>query len=142
MTDTIEVSIDVDAPASKVWAALTMPDLIKRYMMGAVVKTDWKIGHPILWQGEWQGKPYEDKGEIKALDSERRLVVTHWSPLSELADRPENYHTVSYELTPNGAGTRVTLTQENLTGASPEQSRRNWLPVLEGLKQTVEGPHL
>ena len=108
MTDTIEVSIDVDAPASKVWAALTMPDLIKRYMMGAVVKTDWKIGHPILWQGEWQGKPYEDKGEIKALDSERRLVVTHWSPLSELADRPENYHTVSYELTPNGAGTRVT----------------------------------
>jgi len=142
MTDKVDVSIDIDAPASKVWAALTMPDLIKRYMMGATVKTDWKVGHPILWSGEFKGKPYEDKGEIKALETERRLVMTHWSPLSGLPDRPENYHTVSYELAQNGAGTRVTLTQENLTGASAEQTRQNWQPVLEGLKKTVETPHL
>jgi len=140
MTDKVDVSIDIAAPPSEVWAALTMPDLIKRYMMGATVKTDWKVGHPIVWEGEFKGKPYQDKGEIKALDTERTLSVTHWSPLSGLPDAPANYHTVSYELMPEAGGTRVTLTQENLTGASPEQSRKNWEPVLEGLKQVAEGP--
>lgn len=140
MTDKVDVSIDIDAPPSKVWAALTMPDLIKRYMMGATVETDWQVGHPITWSGEWQGKSYVDKGVIRAIDPERRLSMTHWSPLSGLADRPENHHTVTYELQASGAGTRVTLTQENLTGVSPEQSRKNWQPMLDGLKQTAEGP--
>src|SRR6185312_4639191 len=142
MTDKIDVSIDIEAPPSEVWAALTMPDLVKRYMMGATLKTDWKVGHPITWSGEWKGKPYEDKGEIRSIDAERKLSVTHWSPLSGLDDRPENYHTLTYDLQPNGAGTRVTLTPENLTGVSPEQSRQNWKPVLEGLKKTAEGPRV
>ena len=46
---------------------------------------------------------------------------------------------MTYELRPSGPDTRVTLTQENLTGATPEQSRKNWQPVLEGLKQVAEG---
>ena len=139
MTDKADVSIDIDAPASKVWAALTMPDLIKRYMMGATVETDWKAGHPITWNGEMKGKPYQDKGVIKSIAPERQLAVTHWSPLAGLPDTPENYHTVTYDLAPHGAGTRVTLTQENLTGVSADQSRKNWQPVLDGLKKVVEG---
>lgn len=65
--------------------------------------------------------------------------MTHWSPLSGLPDSPENYHLVTYELWPSGGGTRVTLTQENLTGVSAAQSRKNWQPVLDGLKQVAEG---
>jgi uncharacterized protein YndB with AHSA1/START domain len=141
MPDSVDVSIDIHAPASEVWAALTLPDLVKRYMMGATIDTDWKVGHPITWSGEWQGKPYQDKGVVKAVTPERLLSVTHWSPLSPLADTPENYHTVTYELRPVGSATRVTLTQENLTGATAEQSRKNWQPVLDGLKQTAEGVH-
>ena len=139
MADRIDVSIDIDAPPSEVWAALTMPDLIKRYMMGATVKTDWKVGHPITWEGEFKGKSYRDKGEIRTLEPERELSVTHWSPLGSLPDIPDNYHIVTYELRPGLGGTHVTLTQENLTGVSPERSKRNWRPVLDGLKQVAEG---
>ena len=139
MTDKVDVSIDIAAPAGEVWAALTLPDLVKRYMMGATIKTDWKVGSPITWSGEFNGKTYEDKGIVEVVVPERRLSVTHWSPLAGLADPPENYHTVTYELRPSGPDTRVTLTQENLTGATPEQSRKNWQPVLEGLKQVAEG---
>ncbi len=139
MTDEIDVDILIDAPASEVWAALTLPDLIQRYMMGARVETSWAVGEPITWHGEWKGKPYVDKGVVTAFVPERALAVTHWSPLSSLPDTPENYHVVRYELRAEGAGTRVTLTQENLAGTSSEQSRKNWLPVLEGLKNTAEG---
>ena len=138
MADKVAVSIDINAPPDRVWAALTEPALIERYMMGAKVETDWQVGHPITWSGEARGKAYEDKGKVLAVDPPEHLSVTHWSPLSGLADEPQNYHTVSYDLAPTSGGTRVTLTQENLIGVSAEQSKQNWRPVLDGLKQTVE----
>jgi uncharacterized protein YndB with AHSA1/START domain len=140
MGDRIAISIDIDAPTSRVWAALTEPKLVRAYMMGATVSTDWKVGHKITWSGQYNGKSYVDRGEVKALDPQKRLSVTHWSPLSGLADEPANYHTVTYDLAPTAKGTKVTLTQENLTGVSEEQSRKNWQPVLRGLKETVEAP--
>jgi uncharacterized protein YndB with AHSA1/START domain len=138
MAEKIAVSIDINAPPGKVWSALTEPAQVRKYMMGATLKTDWQVGHPITWSGEARGKAYEDKGKVLAVDPPEHLSVTHWSPLSGLADEPQNYHTVSYDLAPTSGGTRVTLTQENLTGVSAEQSKQNWRPVLDGLKQTVE----
>ena len=55
---------EIDAPPEKVWRALTDPELIKKYMFGSEVKTDWKPGSPITWTGEFEGRAYEDKGEI------------------------------------------------------------------------------
>jgi len=138
MAEKIAVSIDINAPPGKVWSALTEPAQVRKYMMGATLKTDWQVGHPITWSGEARGKAYEDKGTVLAVDPPEHLSVTHWSPLSGLADEQQNYHTVSYDLAPTSGGTRVTLTQENLTGVSAEQSKQNWRPVLDGLKQTVE----
>lgn len=68
---------------------------------------------PITWSGEWQGNQYEDRGEILEFQAERRLVYTHYSPLSGEPDRPENYHTVAIDLASGGMGTTVTLAQGN-----------------------------
>ena len=43
---------------------LTSPEAISRFMFGAKVDTDWEEGSPITWTGEYEGKPYQDKGEI------------------------------------------------------------------------------
>ena len=50
---------------------------------------------------------------ILEFEPEKRLVSTHWSPLSGVADSPENYHTVAYELSAQDGDTVVTLTQDN-----------------------------
>jgi uncharacterized protein YndB with AHSA1/START domain len=127
------------APASKVWEALTKPDLIKKYLFGTDVISDWKVGSPILYRGEWQGKPFEDKGQILEIEPERLLVSTHWSPLSGVPDAPENYHTVTYRLLEKDSGTEVTIFQDN--NASEDEkthSEQNWKAVLEGMKKVVE----
>ena len=130
---------DVQAPPSRVWKALTDPDEIEKYMFGSHVVTDWEPGGSIVWKGEYEGKAYEDKGEILEVVPERRLRMTHFSALSGMDDVPENYHTLTYELEGQNGATHVSLSQDN--NSSPEaaeHSRANWEKMLSGLKATVE----
>jgi uncharacterized protein YndB with AHSA1/START domain len=130
---------EIDAPPDKVWRALTDPELIKKYMFGSEVKTDWQPGSPITWKGEFEGREYEDKGEIISVDPGRRLEVTHFSPLTGQEDRPENYHRVRYELQQTAGGTSVRLSQDNSSSAEEaEHSAANWQMMLDGLKNVVE----
>ena len=132
-------SVVVDAPAERVWQALISPPAIRQYMFGATVETDWTAGSPITWKGEWEGKRYEDKGVIVHVEPCRRLEYTHFSPRSGLPDRPEHYHTVTVELSPEGRNTRVSLLQDhNATEEARLHSERNWAAMLSGLKQYVE----
>ena len=132
-------TIHVEAAPANVWRALTEPALIKQYLFGTDVESDWKTGSSIVYRGVWEGKAYEDKGEILQMEPERLLVSTHWSPLSGLADHPNNYHRVSYLLEPAGDGTNVTIRQDNnATDQEKSHSEENWRAVLDGLKRLVE----
>jgi uncharacterized protein YndB with AHSA1/START domain len=134
-----KAEIDIAASASAVWKALTDPEMIAKYFFGSQVKTDWQPGSPIVWKGEYKGKSYEDKGEILEVEANRRLRVTHFSPMAGLPDKPENYHTLTYELDERAGGTHVSLTQDN-NGSEEEakHSTANWEAMLKGLKKTVE----
>lgn len=134
-----EAITTIHAPPARVWQALTNPDFIKKYMFGSDVVTDWKVGSPITYKGMWQGKPFEDRGQVLQVDPEHTLVVTHYSPLSGVPDTPENYHKVVYELTPQNGNTQVTIRQDN--NASPEenqQSHETWQQVLANMKELLE----
>ncbi len=136
---TATASITINASTAKVWKALTTPELMKQYFFGVDVITDWKVGSPILYRGQWEGKPFEDKGKVLKFEPERLLVTTHWSPLSGVPDSSENYHTVTYELSGQDGKTRVTLSQDN--NASEEEkahSEQNWKMLLDSLKKLLE----
>jgi len=130
----------INAPVSKVWQSLINPEIIKQYLFNTEVVSDWKAGSPITYRGEWQGKPFEDKGKIIKIEPEKLLMSTHWSPLSGVPDIPENYHTVTYTLTSRGDSTEVTITQDNnASEEEKEHSEQNWKTVLAGMKKLLEG---
>ena len=106
-------ALTIRAPAERVWSALVNPEAIKQYMFGTTMTSEWKEGSHIVWKGEWEGKSYEDRGEIRRLIPTKTLQYTHFSPLSGVPDRPENYHTVTIELSADGNNTRVSLSQDN-----------------------------
>jgi uncharacterized protein YndB with AHSA1/START domain len=129
----------INAPRARVWEALVTPALIKQYMFGTEVTSDWKKGSPIVWKGEWKGKAYEDKGTVLQVEPGLILQYTHFSPLSGLPDVAENYHTVTIELSDAGAETRVVLTQDNNpTEQARAHSQQNWAQMLAGLKKLLE----
>jgi uncharacterized protein YndB with AHSA1/START domain len=138
------VSKTIDAPADKVWRALTTPKTLKTYFMGSDVESDWKVGGAIRFRGEYQGKAYEDHGEIRSFEPAKRLAFSHFSPLAGAKDAPENYNLITIDLEPAGPKTKVTLTQAKLQGEPQaaelkrqDEYEKNWTTVLDGLSQAV-----
>ena len=133
------VAVTINAPSEQVWKALVDPDAIRQYMFGTQVVSDWRETSPIVWKGEWQGKSYEDKGMILQFKPERVIQYSHFSPLSGLADKPENYHTITIELSADGNQTRVSLSQDhNATEEERAHSEKNWEMMLTALNKFLE----
>ena len=134
-----ETSISVDATPAQVWKVLTTPKLIKKYLMGTDVTSDWKEGSTITYDGEYEGKKYHDKGIIKKIEPEKILQSTYLSSMSGKEDKPENYNLVTYKITKRDDKTVITLTQDNnATEKEKEHSTENWKMVLKKMKEVVE----
>jgi uncharacterized protein YndB with AHSA1/START domain len=136
---TSKASITINAPASKVWEALTNPAMIKQYLFGTEAKSDWKVGSPITYTGVWEGKEYRDKGNILEIVPEKLMVYSYWSGFSGMPDAPENYQKLTNELVEVDGKTTLTITQENAKDQnSADHSGENWKMVLAKLKEVVE----
>lgn len=131
--------ITISAPASKVWEALTTPEIIKQYFFGTDAVSDWKVGSPLIFKGEWQGKQYQDKGTILESVPLKIFKYSYWSSMKGIEDKLENYVIVTYELSENDNATKLTITQENIRDEKTrEHSEQNWKKVLEDLKTLLE----
>jgi uncharacterized protein YndB with AHSA1/START domain len=131
---------EINAPASRVWQALTDPAEVKQHYFGTDLKTDWRVGSPMTFSGEWNGKPYEDLGTVTAVDPPHRMAYSHWSPLSGTEDAPENRHNLEWTLDEHDGHTHVTLAQDNNANEEERQhSSEMWGQLLAGLKQHIEG---
>jgi uncharacterized protein YndB with AHSA1/START domain len=131
--------IEIQASPERVWQVLLDPVATKEFMFGSEVETDWQVGSPITWTGEYEGKAYQDKGQVLAVEPGRRLQVTHYSPMSGQPDVPENYHTLTYELSGGNGTTELSLSQDNnASEAEAEHSRGMWEMLVQGVKKVAE----
>ena len=131
--------IRINAPIETVWHAITNSEIA--LMPGTVVKSDWEIGGSITFEGEFDGKPFKDYGEIVDKAEGQSVAFSHWSKTPE---RPDDYHIVRYELRDEGDATHVSLTQANV-GEHPDidaktkaEFEKNWHMMLAHLKKASE----
>ena len=139
----VSESIDINAAPSKVWEALTNPEIIKKYLFGTETITDWKVGSEIIFQGEYgenKEYSYRDKGVIMQNVANELLSYTYWSGFSGLEDKPENYSLVTYSLQ-SADGKKTTFTWEQ-KGYATEEGYQHSLTGMKGflgqIKQIVE----
>ena len=144
----VKNTIAIGAPPSKVWDALVNPEQTKKYMFGCETVSDWKIGSPLLWKGYYEGKEMIFvKGTIVDIKPEKFLAYTTIDPNSTMEDIPENYLTVTYELTPKDGQTILTVTQGDYSKVADGDRRyketynngEGWNPILVEIKKLVEG---
>ena len=135
----LSTSITINAPAEKVWKALTDPALVKQYFFGTNVRSEWTKGSPIVFEGEWEGKTYQDKGTILEAEPGKFVKYNYWSSMSGTEDKPENYADISYTLDEKDGTTVLTVTQDNIkTPESKEHSEQNWNFIFGKMKELVE----
>lgn len=140
-TKAVKKKIRISASVQEVWNAITDPEIVKQYFFGTNVESEWKEGKPIIYSGSWEGKSYQDKGEILEIEEEKLLSHTYWSSMDGAPDTPENYYTVTYSLDEKGDDeTILTVTQEgeNMSKESAHHSGKNWEHVLEDMKRLLE----
>jgi uncharacterized protein YndB with AHSA1/START domain len=141
MTDTLtfNASISINAPKSKVWMALIDPEQVKKYFFGTVLKSDWKVGSPITFSGEWEGKPYLDKGIILQIEKEKILKYNYWSSFSGTEDKLENYAVIIYSLEEKAGQTTIFISQDSIKSKEAlDHSEQNWQMIMKSLKELLE----
>jgi uncharacterized protein YndB with AHSA1/START domain len=140
MSYSTSTSIVIRASREVVWDALTNPAIVKQYFFGTTLVTDWKVGSPLFFRGEWDVKAYEDRGTVFSFKPWESLSFNYHSSFSGLEDTLERRAIISYELAQADQGVLVTVRQSNIdTQERADHSAKNWQGVLEGLKKVVEG---
>ena len=106
-------SIDISAPASKVWNVITTDETVSVFMLGMKPLTDWKEGSPINWVGRHEGEEHNiAKGSIQELSLNKKLQYSFFYGGYGHADIPAHYQTVVLELESlNDRQTRLTAQQ-------------------------------
>ena len=98
----VNKTVNINAPTSKVWDALTNPELMKKWMSETEIHiiTDWKVGNPIIIRGNLHGINFENNGKVLRFEPEKILQYSHLSSLSRLPDKPENHSVLDFRLAP------------------------------------------
>ena len=144
----IHNSIEINAPQEHVWDALVNPEKTKFYMFGCEAISDWNEGSELLWRGNYEGKELVFvKGKVILFDPISKLIYSTFDPNSTMADIPENYLLVTYELEENNEVTTLHVSQGDYSTVDDgkrryEESSNNgegWNPILVEIKKLVEG---
>ncbi|MDF1698046.1 MAG: SRPBCC domain-containing protein [Saprospiraceae bacterium] len=133
-------AITIHASPKKIWQVLTDPLYIAQFLYGTKTETDWKMGSPILFSGEFDGMKYNDKGIVMAVRPYTLLAYDYWTQFSGLEDLPENYCEVSYHLVDNLDGTvKFTWTQIGFANEKAMEHNKAGMPsILEHIKKIAE----
>ncbi len=142
----IRNNILIEAPAEKVWEALTAPEMTKKYMYGCEAISDWKIGSELVWKGVFDGtEMVAVKGNVTALEKDRLLSYTAFDPNGTIPDIPENYTTVTYRLSPQDGKTMLEVTQGDFANVADGERRYKdatadggWQPILEAIRSLAQ----
>ncbi|MBP0723719.1 SRPBCC domain-containing protein [Bacillus sp. RG28] len=132
--------VTINAPAKKVWDALTKPELVKQWQYGSNLITDWKVDSDILFRSEWEGNVYEQWGKVLEVVPHELIKYSLFAPRPGLEDKPENYFVMSYILNEKEGITLLAIEQDdNRPGAGVEESiDEDEQSVLTVLKKLVE----
>lgn len=136
----------------ELWRALTEPAFTVRYW-GAELKSDWKVGSPVLWREEQFWGEFRDLGQV-VLESEPHRKLSYswhnyqpefkemfgWTDERFAELTAEKRSKVTFEIEPEGPVVKLTVTHDGFEPGS-EMLRAisgGWPGILANLKTLLE----
>ena len=146
MSATLIIKEEITFKANKntVWDLIINPKKTKQYMFGCEVLSDWKIGNQILWKGLLENgtEIIYVKGIIKEYKEGEKVTFTMFDPNIGIADVPENYIKLTYELIAKEKGCLLKIAQGDFNGTEHaikrfEESKQGWKMVIPLMKNVL-----
>jgi uncharacterized protein YndB with AHSA1/START domain len=128
-------AIYIEAPAKKVWDALTQGEHTRLYW-SRFVQSDWKVGSRVEFLRADKSKLSHD-GEVLEIDPPRRLVMTFDVTPEGMKEPPSR---VTYELEELHGATRLTVIHDGfpLDSEVLKNISKGWPSILSSLKTYLE----
>lgn len=140
----IKEEIIFKADKNTVWDLIINPKKTKQYMFGCEVLSDWRIGNQILWKGVLENgtELIYAKGIITEYKEGKKVTFTMFDPNIEIADIPENYIKLTYEIIVKEKGCLLKITQGDFYGTENatkrfEESKQGWKMVIPSMKNVL-----
>ena len=142
MTSKFSTTISINSDAATIWANLTNPELMTKWMgeleMKIEIETDWKVNSPMIIRG-FHHVEFENKGTILQYDKEKKLSYNHLSSISRLQNKTENYSILEFTLTPLEKFTLLTLDISNFpTDSIRKHLEFYWKTTIITIKEMIE----
>src|SRR5437899_11574530 len=146
----VEKTIEINAPASKVWDVLTRREhtgeWAPEFSGGAEfhIESDWKLGSPVLWKGQSGNVIVE--GKVTALEPNTFLRFTVFDVRGEKPPVPEE-DGITYQLTEQNKKTILRLSQGDFSVIAQGEkyhrlSEEIWDRVLPKVKALAENENI
>ena len=125
----------IAAPPEAIWAAITTPEVARRYWGHANV-SDWSPG--ATWSHVRDDGKVQITGHVLEAEAPHRLVISWANP--ERASDPLAVSRVTFELTQFPGMVRLTVTHDELEagGSMAQGISKGWPIVLSSLKSYLE----
>ena len=142
----VNKTIEINAPASKVWNALTRREYTDQWAVefsgGAEfhIESDWNPGSPVLWTG--QDGSVIVQGNVTALEPQKFLRFTVFDVRGEKPPVTDE-DGITYELTEQNGKTLLRLSQGDFSAMADGEKYRElsaeiWDRVLTKVKELAE----
>ena len=136
--DTLIDSISIDAPPSRIWDILTLPEWTEKYMFGCRTVTDWKPGSSLEWRA---GKTTYVKGFVVRCEPPRFLEYTIVDATKPYANDGAQHLHVTYSLGQNELAVETSgfdTVQDGTKRYDETVQGGGWKALLEKIKALAE----
>ena len=136
----VRKEVKINADISKVWDALTNPEMTRKYFFGCRVYSEWKEGSPIEFKDDTGNAVV--RGNIIKIKAKKLLEYTVFNLESGLRFNPSDFSIITDELSFDHGITTLLITDDvgNAPGAKEryKKSEKGWASILKGLKKLLE----
>ena len=144
----VERTLEIRAPATRVWQALTDPALTRQWIREfspdfTLLESTWILGSPVLWKDNQNQAPVE--GKVTTSDPPRLLRFTVRDPTGRRDFLSEPDDGISYVVTEQDGRTTLAISHGDFGRDAGhrqyyEQSAAAWDRVLPIVKRLAEQP--
>jgi uncharacterized protein YndB with AHSA1/START domain len=127
----------INAPAEKIWEALTQGEFTRQYWGGKLIQSDWTVGSPVNFIAP--DGDVDLKGKVLQAVPPRLLSYTFTARSRDGSERAEGTQ-VTFEITVEFGVTKLKVTHAGLKAGSPLliEVSQGWQAILSSLKTLLE----